>query len=195
MVGPRARSGFAGLVQLGLAGALVAAHFETTTPFLYPHYVLLIVLHPFLLRYAGIGVPPWQRVYISTALFLHPIGGLYGLYKDIWWYDHLTHFLSATLVASIGYVLARSHAHRAQPHPWFVPVFTVAFVLAAGFVWELAEPLTPFLTVYGPNDTWWDYVFNLLGGLLVVAAGRFVLADAAAGLARRLDRRAVPPAE
>lgn len=177
----------AGLVQLGLASTLVASHFTTTSPYVYPHYVLLILFHPLILRLVSISVSPWQRVYIATALFLHPMGGLFGFYNTIWYFDHITHFMSATLVSSIGYVLARSRWGHSGIGRWLVPAFTMAFILTAGFVWEIIEILTPVLTVYGPNDTAMDYVFNTVGGLVVIAFGRYVLAEAADDLDTRID--------
>jgi len=188
MVGGRSAGGpIAGLAQLGLASALVVSHFTTTSPFVYPHYVVIILFHPLILRLVGIFIEPWQRVYIAIALFLHPMGGLYGFYHTIWYYDHVTHFMSATLVSSIGYVLARSRWGDTATGRWLVPAFTMVFILTAGFVWEVIEILTPVLTVYGPNDTAWDYVFNTMGGLTIIAVGRFVLAEAAEDMETPVD--------
>ena len=181
-------------VRLALAGTLVASHFVTDAPYVYPHYVLIILLHPpFLRRFFGVRLRPWQTVYVAIPVFLHPMGGHYGWYRTVWWFDHLTHFASATLVAAIGLTLARAHAARvrraSRPRvsPWFVPAFTVAFVMGAGFLWEVIETLTPLLTVYGPNDTFWDYVFDFLGGLVVVALGNRLFPEPPAQLADRLD--------
>ncbi|MFB6106816.1 MAG: hypothetical protein ABEJ70_07570 [Halobacteriaceae archaeon] len=171
-------------IQVVLAGTLVAAHAVSTSGYVYPHYVLLIVGHPWLCRRVGIRLRPWQVAYVSVALFLHPMGGLFGLYASIWWFDHLTHAMSATLVAAIGYVAVRGlwSAGRESLGPtWRARLFAFAFVMLAGVAWELIEELTPLLTVYGPNDTLWDYVFDGVGGLLVVIAGERALANAIDG--------------
>lgn len=175
----------AGVAQLGLAATLTGSHFITTSPYVYPHYVLLIVGHPPLLRRVfGIRLRPWQITYISVALFLHPMGGLYRLYSTVWYFDHVTHTLSATLVAAIGYVLIAAYNRRTGSLPGvFVPVYTLAFVMTAGVLWELIETWTPILTVYGHNDTALDYVFDAVGGLLVAIFGPMVLGRAARGLA------------
>ena len=175
-------------VQVVLAVGLVAGHFTTMSTYVYPHYVLLILAHPRLLREAGIRLAPWQRIYVSFALFVHPMGALHRFYTTIWWFDHVTHFLSATLVAAIGYVLARARLGQGGRARWAVPAITMVFVLIAGVLWEVIETLTPILTVYGPNDTAWDYVWNTLGGLAVIVVGPKVLDEAAEGLASRLDR-------
>ena len=180
-------------IRLVLAGVLVGSHFVTDSPYVYPHYVLIILLHPpFLRRAFDVRLRPWQTVYVSIPVFLHPMGGLFGWYSTVWWFDHLTHTASATLVASIGFTLARAHASRSadassRVHRWFVPAFTIAFVMAAGFVWEVVETYTPLLSVYGPNDTFWDYVFDFVGGLVVLALGDRLLPEPAEQLAGRLD--------
>ena len=171
-----------------LAGVLVGSHFVTTSPYVYPHYVLIILLHPpFLRRVFGVRLRPWQTVYVAIPVFLHPMGGLFGWYRTIWWFDHVTHFASATLVASIGYTLARAYASGPRIHRWFVPAFTVAFVMTAGWIWEVVETVTPLLTVYGPNDTFWDYVFDLLGGLAVVVLAPRLFVEPAEQLAERIE--------
>ena len=177
----------AGVVQVVLAGTLVTSHVTTSSPYVYPHYVLLILGHPALLRRFGVRIAPWQIVWISAALFFHPMGGLYGLYRSIWWFDHLTHTMSATLVAAIGYTLVGAYRRRTGVPRWVVPAFTIAFVMAAGHLWEVIETYTPLLTVYGPNDTLWDYVFDFVGGILVVAFGPRFLADGATGLAEHVE--------
>lgn len=176
------------VLRILLASVLVASHFVTTSPYVYPHYVLIILFHPpFLRRVFGVRLRPWQTVYVAIPVFIHPMGGLHGWYASVWWYDHLTHTASATLVASIGFTLARAHERRSPVNPWFVPAFTIAFVMTAGFVWEVVETLTPLLTVYGPNDTFWDYVFDFVGGLIVVAFGDRLLPGPAAQLAEHVD--------
>lgn len=175
-------------IRLLLAGVLVGSHFVTDSPYVYPHYVLIILLHPpFLRRVFGVRLRPWQTVYVSIPVFLHPMGGLFRWYSTVWWFDHLTHFASATLVAAIGFTLASAYASGTRIHPWFVPAFTVAFVMTAGWIWEVVETLTPLLTVYGPNDTLWDYVFDFLGGVAVVALAPRLLPGPAEQLAERVE--------
>ena len=189
MARPGTTAGWIALVlRVALAGVLVWSHFVTTSPYVYPHYVLIILFHPpFLRRIFGVRLRPWQTVYVSLPVFLHPMGGLYGWYSTVWWFDHLTHAASASLVAAIGFTIARAHERRAAPDPWFVPSFTIAFVMTAGVLWEVIELYTPLLTVYGPNDTFWDYVFDLVGGLLVVLLGPRFLARPAEQFTERLE--------
>ena len=54
-----------------------------------------------------LSLSPTLTLWITVAVFLHAIGML-GLYDEVWWWDHLTHLLSATLVAGVGYATARA---------------------------------------------------------------------------------------
>ena len=181
----------AAMVQLGLAGFLAASHAVTTAPFVYPHYVALILLHPWIVRrVTGVRLRPWLIVWISVPLFVHPIGGLYGFYADVWWYDKAAHFASATVVAGIGYVVGRAgdeHGLFPVAPRYTVAAFTMLFVMSAGVLWETVEEWTPLLTVYGPNDTFWDYVFDAAGGLTVVALGPWLLDRQASGLEEAVE--------
>lgn len=47
-------------------------------------------------------VRPELTIWISAAGFLHVLGML-GLYESTWWWDHLTHTVSAALVAALVY--------------------------------------------------------------------------------------------
>ena len=169
----------------------------------YPQYVAMILLHPRLLRTAfGVRVTNLQVLWVSLTLFLHPFGVVYGVYEAVWWYDHLTHVLSASLVASVGYVVGRVVVLRSAERSHsalLLHLGTLLLVLVGGAFWEAYEVLqvdvTVFgidlvkgsLTVYGTDDTLYDYLFNLVGWLLVVVFGEHLLGDAARDFARQLD--------
>jgi hypothetical protein len=120
---------------------------------------------------------PWQRLYASSATFTHAVGML-GPYDDIWWWDHLTHTHSATILASAIYTHARNRGR--QPH-----TRVIAAITTVGVLWEFAEyvihffarllDLEPLLVNYGAQDTLLDLCFNLLGALLVLLFGDRVL--------------------
>ena len=116
---------------------------------------------------------PWQRVYTESAMLTHAVGML-GPYDDTWWWDHLTHTHSATLVGSVVYTAARRRGLDPRPR-------VLGVVVGAGSVWEAAEYVShavadrlgvePVLVMYGEKDTVLDLCFNLLGALLVLAFG------------------------
>jgi hypothetical protein len=120
---------------------------------------------------------PWQRVYTATALLTHAAGML-GPYDDTWWWDHLTHTLSASLFGGFVYAVSRRRGHDPRPR-------VLAATVSVGVLWELLEyaihwvanrlGLEPVLVPYGPRDTFFDLVFNVFGALLVLVFGDHLL--------------------
>lgn len=116
---------------------------------------------------------PWQRVYTQSAMLAHAVGFL-GPYDDTWWWDHVTHVLSATLLGGIVHVAA----HRRDRDPTRATVFAI---VGGGILWECFEyaihrvsdrlGIEPVLVYYGPRDTIKDLLSNLIGALLVVLFG------------------------
>lgn len=140
----------------------------------------LLAAAPVSLLVLGDGaLAPALPVWVVTAGVLHSVGML-GLYESTWWWDHLTHGVSAALVAAVVYaglvvalpdpgVVSRSVA---------VAVVAVAGTMAVGVAWELVElvarevgdrlDVDPVLVYYGRRDTVLDLVFDLVGALVVV---------------------------
>ncbi|MBZ6495264.1 hypothetical protein [Natrinema longum] len=128
-------------------------------------------------RVYGLEFRPWQRAYAAVAMLTHAIGML-GPYDDVWWWDHLTHAHSATLVGSAAFVAARRRGDDPRPR-------VVAVVAVAGLCWELLEyaihaianrlGLEPVLVTYGKTDTALDLLFNLVGAVLVLLLGDYAL--------------------
>jgi hypothetical protein len=144
-------------------------------------------------------------LWITTAVFLHALGTL-GPYRNptFWWWDHLTHALSSSLVAAIGYATTRAldeHTDDIYLPPRFTFVFILLFVVAFGVVWEVIEfgiggaasmlGSAAILTQYGLEDTMKDLLFDTVGGLLVALWGTAYLSDVVGALADRLDRRRI----
>lgn len=133
-------------------------------------------------RAAGgdVRIGPVLPLWIAVAGILHAVGML-GLYESTGWWDHLTHTVSAALVAAFvyaGVVVAGRHANGLDlPHAGAVGL-TVAAVLLVGVFWELVElaardvgeryGVEPVLVHYGLRDTALDMVFNGLGAVVVV---------------------------
>ncbi|GAB7095710.1 hypothetical protein JCM30237_28640 [Halolamina litorea] len=110
--------------------------------------------------------------WVAVAGFLHSLGML-GRYESVWWWDHLTHTLSAALLAALLY------ASLLVVAPGVAVVGTVVVTLTLGVVWEIGELLArevasrydiePVLVHYGRRDTALDLVFDAVGTVLVVA--------------------------
>lgn len=128
-----------------------------------------------------VEVPPALTFWLALAGLLHSIGML-GPYDSVWWWDHLTHLVSAALVGALLYagLIALAQApggFRATSIE--IAVLAVLLTLLAGLFWELLElvarevgervDVDPVLVHYGWRDTAFDLIFDVLGGVLVVA--------------------------
>lgn len=127
---------------------------------------------------------PWLGLWITTAVFLHTVGSA-GLYGQVGWWDHLTHAMSASLIAGAGYTTARAidlHTDEIYIPPRFAFVYILVVVLAFGVIWELFEywldviatatGLTMPLAQHGLDDTIRDLMFNSAGAIVVAVFGQ-----------------------
>jgi len=156
-----------------------------------------------------IPMNPALALWITAAAFLHAVGiiGIPGtgvaFYTSVPYYDHLTHALSASVVAAVGYSTVRAldlHSEGIHLPSRFVFVFILVFVMAFGVVWELVEfgvdvvgRTTGFgatgFTQHGLDDTMLDLVFNTIGGVVVGVWGTVYLSDVVTAVRDRLDAR------
>lgn len=122
---------------------------------------------------------PWQRLYVDFAMLIHAEGML-GPYDDVWWWDHLTHTLSASIIG--GFVFAAARRRDRNPRP-----LVLGSVVVLGIFWELIEyvihaiarrfGLEPILVIYSKRDTVLDLVYNLVGAFLVMLFGDRLLGN------------------
>jgi len=134
---------------------------------------------PLFLRRRGLVAIPWElNLWIFIALFLHNLGVLADYYDRFWWWDKLTHFLSASLIAGFGFifiVIIDKYVDTIYLPQRMLSFFIIVFVLAMGVVWEIFEfGFDVFLGTrmqYSLDDTVMDLVFDLLGGLVVAVLG------------------------
>ena len=145
-------------------------------------------------------------LWITTAVFLHAVGtlGPYGsgvTVAGVGW-DNVTHLLSSSLVAAIGYATARAideHTDAVRLPPEFMFVFILMFVMAFGVIWEVIEfgvagaasmlGSDAVLTQYGLEDTMRDLIFDMVGGVIVAVWGTAYLTDVVGALTEQLDGR------
>ena len=130
-------------------------------------------------RRYDVSFRPWQRAYADAAMLTHAVGML-GPYEEVWWWDHLTHTHSATLLAGLVHAAARRRGEDPTAR-------VVAVVVGVGLLWELLEQaihaiadrldLAPPLIPYGRTDTLFDLAFDLLGALVVLAFGDALLGN------------------
>lgn len=153
---------------------------------------LAITFAPALLeRNYNVPLDPWLGLWITLAVFLHTMGSA-GLYAQIEWWDHLTHAMSASVVAGVGYTFARSvdlHSDQIHLPKRFFFVYVLVFVLAFGVIWELFEfgldiaadetGIQMPLAQHGLDDTVRDLMFNSVGAILVAIFGQAHLSNVA----------------
>ncbi|MFC6718052.1 hypothetical protein ACFQGT_10480 [Natrialbaceae archaeon GCM10025810] len=133
-------------------------------------------------RAYGVEVRPWQRAYVQAAMITHAVGML-GPYDEVWWWDHLTHAHSSSILGGAVFAISRRRGRDPRPR-------VVAAVACLGLLWEVVEygihvaasrlGVEPILVSYGRRDTVLDLCFDLVGAVLVLAFGDRVLDDMAA---------------
>lgn len=149
----------------------------------------------------AVTLDPGLVLWITLAVFLHALGTA-GLYDAIGTWDHLTHTLSATVVAAAGYATLRAiHLHSSPIYlpPWALFSSLIVFMLAISVIWEILEffvdqgalrlDMEPILAQYGINDTIVDMLFNVFGAILLATWGTVYLTDVSDSLAAALEER------
>ncbi|WP_372480769.1 hypothetical protein ACAH01_07855 [Halomicrobium sp. HM KBTZ05] len=198
------------LMQLSLIGMLFIGIERGSTGIIVNTGIGLLVaqLPAVLERDYEIPLDAGLTLWITGAVWLHALGtvGLPGaeanFYATIWWWDHLTHALSSSIVAAAGYTTVRSldqHSDGIHIPPRFMFVFILLFVLAFGVLWEVIEfgvstaaasvGSAPVLTQYGLGDTMLDLVFDTIGAVVVAVWGTAYLTDVVGILSETLDTR------
>lgn len=155
----------------GLANALVSL-----TATLLP---MLAESSSHLLFGKAVVIPSEVTLWIAVAGLLHSYGML-GPYDTVWWWDYLTHTISAAFIAAIiygGLVVVGQRGGLTDPSI-SIGILTVLSTLLVGLVWELIElvarwigelfDVEPVLVQYGWRDTAMDFVFDGIGALVVV---------------------------
>ena len=149
-------------------------------------------------RNYDLPLDPWLGLWITTAVFLHTLGSA-GLYTRIFFWDNITHAVSASLIAAVGYTTARAvdlHSDEIHVPRRFVFVYIFVIVLSFGVVWELFEfgldvvaeatGVAMPLAQHGLDDTVRDTMFNSVGALLVAVFGQAHLTGVAQLVQERL---------
>ncbi|MFD1588422.1 hypothetical protein ACFR9U_15675 [Halorientalis brevis] len=129
----------------------------------------------------GPFLTPELPVWVTAAGLLHSVGML-GPYDSCWWWDHLTHTVSATIVAALvyaGLIVAVSTGTTRALSPAAIAGATIIYTFVIGVFWELVElvaravgeryDIEPMLVHYGWRDTAFDLAFDLVGAIIVVA--------------------------
>jgi hypothetical protein len=186
--------------QFVLVGIFAAALSELNVGVAVNVVVALAVMElPALLeRDYGLPIDTRLTLWIVIPVFLHALGS-FGLYGVIGLWDNLTHTLSSSLVAAVGYATVRAfdvHDDAVVLPRKFVAAYILVFTLAFGVLWEILEFGLDGLSSWTGTDsvlaqvslanTMTDIVFDLVGGVLVAVWGAAYLAGVSKSLADRL---------
>ena len=210
-IGERRQKQLTRVMEIALVGMFFVGLERGHTGILVNTAVALAVtqLVPLLERDFGIPMDPALTLWITAAVFLHALGtvgipgtALTSFYRQVWWWDHMTHALSASVVAAAGYATARAvdlHSKVVVLPPRFMFVFILLLTVAFGVLWEVIEfaiaevaavyGSTPVLTQYGLRDTLLDLVFDTVGAVLVATWGTAYLSDVVGAIVDRFETR------
>lgn len=146
----------AAVMALTVLPAVMERQFKVTIP---PEFELLAIL------------------FIFASIFL---GEVRGYYLRFWWWDALLHTGSGLLLGLVAFLLVYvlNQIDRIDLHlkPGFVALFSFAFAMAVGAVWEIFEfGMDSFLGLNmqksGLQDTMWDLIVDAIGAFVFAVTG------------------------
>lgn len=199
-VSPRQQKAASRLLQVAIGGILGVGLLTRNLSVLVNAVLALAItfLPAVLKRDYRINLGAGATLWITLALFLHTLGML-GFYGEVWWYDHVTHTLSAMIIAASGYVGARAVDEWSDAiylPSRFMFVFILLFTLGLGVFWEVLEfaariganllGFDPVLVQYGLDDSLLDLLFNTLGAVIIAGFGTQWVSDLVKTLSNRL---------
>ncbi len=118
-------------------------------------------------------------VFVYAAIFL---GEAHGFYTRFWWWDLVLHGGSGLAVGFAGFLILYSlyAGRRLNTSPFIISVFSFAFALAVGALWEIFEFTMD--TLFGLNmqktglvDTMSDIIVDGIGAFVAAAIGYIYL--------------------
>jgi len=119
-----------------------------------------------------ISLPDSLNLMIFLALFLHIFGTFTGFYDVFWWWDKVTHFFSAFVVASLGLaavMIIDLHLESVYLTPKVRILFILMFVMAMGVLWEImeysADQILHTKMQVSLYDTLWDLLCDFIGAI------------------------------
>lgn len=140
-------------VILSLIPSLVERSYRVTLPF---ELDLLITLSIFLNTFMGEGMNFYQKVRL---------------------YDKALHVYGSAVVGLLAFVVVYTlnYTRKVRLSLPFIGFFTVTFAMAMGGIWEIMEFTVDSLfgttTQNGLDDTMWDLINDLVGGIITATIG------------------------
>lgn len=167
-----------GLVVLG---ACIFLYQHDWTSFLMTLLIAALMTVPSLLsRYYKVYIPLSLDLgtvfFIFLTLFLGQMGDAYNS-VPLW--DKFLHLQSGLLLGAIGFRLVYALESRRKAtlilSPLFVALFAIAFAMALGAFWEIAEFFWDIAlgrhSQASLADTMWDLIADTVGGIIISIGG------------------------
>lgn len=172
-------------LQATLVVAAIVGFFEAQWTLLFTSVAALLAtfLPAYLGRNIKLNLPLSFHLIITlfvyATLFLGEVG---NFYERFWWWDVVLHTGSAIVFGIIGFIILYTlyDTNRLAAHPIFVALFSFAFAVAIGAIWEIFEfamDQTFGLSMQksGLVDTMWDLIVDSVGALAAATAGYFYI--------------------
>ena len=134
-------------------------------------------------------------VFVFASVYL---GELRSYYIRFWWWDLVLHTTAGFVMGLFGfilvYVLNREHRAELTMSPFFIGLFSFAFAMTFGVLWEIFE--FGMDSLFGMNmqksglpDTMGDLIVNTIGAAVVSTLGYFYVRGGDSLLFDRMVRR------
>ncbi len=121
---------------------------------------------------------PWELNFlIILSLFLHLGGIVRDWYYIIPLYDKMAHFIASATIAILGFVAAViiDQYTEIDMNEYMIVFIIIIFTVAIGTFWEISEFVYDYFTGAGMqkslNDTMWDLIFDVAGGVIIAFFG------------------------
>jgi hypothetical protein len=171
------------LIQVAFMVAFVIAFFEGQWMVMFVSIVGMVAiwLPLFFAKNQRVHIPIefefLLAVFIYASIFL---GEIQGFYTRFWWWDVVLHTGSGIALGFIGFLILYSlfRNKRLGIPPGLLAVFSFAFALALGALWEIfefvADNIFGFnMQKHGLTDTMWDLIIDAIGAFVAAVSGYF----------------------
>ncbi len=132
---------------------------------------------------------------ITLALFLHTfLGEWLMFYERLWLWDKILHVYGSAVISMLAFMIVYTlhYTKKLRLTIPFVGFFTVIFAMAVGALWEIIEFTVDNLfdktTQKGLDDTMWDLINDLIGGMVVAVLGMLYVRYSRPETRKRLAR-------
>jgi len=146
--------------------------------------VLFLTFTPAIItRNFKIKFPIEVDLILTVILYLcYGLGEYSQFYIKFWWWDLFLHGGNSIILGMVGFILAYALliTSRVEAKPFFISLFSLAFAVLVGVIWEIFEFGMDYLFGFtmqksGLNDTMTDLMMDLGGAMVASLLGFFYI--------------------